>query len=375
MHRKNMNFVWRTAIVAAAMSSTLTIDAPALAQGGPAEPPRADMVVDAAQRRQVINALIRRVDEDYLFPEQARKIDEALSKHERHGDYDTVSGAQKLAETLTTQMQRITPDKHLYVRYSADAIPEQKQDDKPSPAEHAAELAQMKAHNYGIDRVERLPFNIGYLKLEGFLPARDAGAALTSAMNLLADTDALIFDLRDNFGGDQNTVALVASYLFDARTHLNDFYDAKTRRLDQMWTAEYVPGPRFGEGKDVYILTSGQTVSAAEDFSYALKNLKRAVIVGETSAGAAHCGDMVRLNAHFSAMIPSCRPISPITRTDWEGSGVAPDLSVPAKDALKTAQIQELRKMLTAAKSPARAARLRTRLAEVEKQHAEDAAP
>lgn len=327
------------------------------------------MGIDAAQRHHVVDALASHIEAGYLYPQLGQRIGQALRQHETHGDDDAFTQGPQLADALSAQMQKTTPDKHLFVTYSAEALPAGELDDNPSPAEHAAELAQMKAHNYGIDDVRRLPFNIGYLRLEVFLPAKDAGRALTSAMNLLADTDALIIDLRDNHGGDQNTVALIASYLFDKRTHLNDFYYAKGRRLEQMWTSEYVPGPRYGGSKDVYILTGKDTASAAEDFSYDLQHLKRALIVGETTAGAAHCGDMVRLTAHFSAMVPDCRGINPITGTDWEGTGVVPDLKTPANDAFKIAEVHALEKMLNSAERAGKAQHIKARIAEVEATH------
>jgi len=341
----------------------------------PAASPRHGADIDATQRRQIVDALASHIAAGYLNPQLGRRIGQALRQHEARGDDDAFTQGRQLADALSTQMQQVTPDKHLYVTYSAEAIPADRSDDSPSPAERAAELAQMKAHDYGIDDVRRLPFNIGYLRLEVFLPAKDAGDVLTTAMNLLANTDALIIDLRDNHGGDQNTVALIASYLFDKRTHLNDFYYAKGRRLEQMWTSEYVPGPRYGGSKDVYILTNEDTASAAEDFSYDLQHLKRALVVGGTTAGAAHCGDMVRLTAHFSAMVPDCRGINPVTGTDWEGTGVAPDLKVPARDAFETAEIHALRKMLTSAGHSGRAQRIRARIAEVEARHPDGMEP
>ena len=363
----------RAAFPALLLSGISMLPLPSSAQGGP--PAAADAGIDAAQRKAVIDALTRQLDANYLYPDQAKKIDEALHRHDRHGDDDGAIHAQQFADLLTTQMQQVVPDKHLYVMFSDDELPPDNADGKPSAEQHAMEVAQFKAHNFGIDRVERLPFNIGYLNLEVFLPANDAGEALTAAMNLLANTDALIIDLRGNHGGDQNTVALVASYLFDGRTHLNDFYYRKGDRLEQMWTSEYVPGPRYGQGKDVYILTDKESYSGAEDFAYDLQNLKRAVVIGETTAGAAHCGDMVRLDAHFSAMVPDCRGINPVTKGDWEGSGVKPDIAVAAADALRTAQVEALKKMKAAEKSPARVKKIDARIAQLQAVHGDEAAP
>ncbi len=369
MQRRVRARLKRAAVITFLISNTSLSSPMAFAQSG--APAAADMTIDAKERKSLIDELTRRLDADYVYPERAKKIDEALHRHEKRGDYEAVTNAQQFADLLTSQMQQVVPDKHLYVQYSADELPPEAADGNPSPEEHAAEVRQMKVHNYGIDRIERLPFNIGYLSLEVFLPARDAGEALTQAMNLLANTDALIIDLRDNHGGDPNTVALLASYLFDGRTHLNDFYHRKGDRSEQMWTSEYVPGPRFGQNKDVYILMSGESVSAAEDFAYDLQALKRAVIVGQTSGGAANSGDEVRLDAHFSTMVPDSRSINPVTKTNWEGVGVKPDIAASAADAFRAAQIAVLNKMKAEEKNPSRLKRIEARIVEVEGEHGE----
>lgn len=223
----------------------------------------------------------------------------------------------------------------------------------------------MKARNFGVERVERLPFNIGYLDLHGFLPAKAAADTIGAAMTVLTNTDTLIIDLRKNGGGDPATVAMLASYFLDERTHLTDFYYRTGDRTEQMWSSDAVNGARYGQKKDVYILTSKDSFSAAEDFSYVMKNLKRATLVGETTGGGAHPGDVARLSDHFAIFVPNGRVISPITKTDWEGVGVTPDLASTAEDAFKTAQLAILKKIASTEKNPGRLERLNARMAAV----------
>jgi C-terminal processing protease CtpA/Prc len=163
-----------------------------------------------------------------------------------------------------------------------------------------------------------------------------AGAA-TEAMSKVADTDALIIDLRDNGGGQPAMVAYISSYLFDQRTHLNDIWDRRTDRTQEFWTRN-VPGKKYGGTKPVFVLTARRTFSGAEEFSYNLKSLKRATIIGETTGGGAHPVSPHRINSHFTIGVPFARAINPITKTNWEGAGVAPDIKVPASDALETAR-------------------------------------
>ncbi len=186
-------------------------------------------------------------------------------------------------------------------------------------------------------------------------------------MTVLTHTDALIIDLRNNGGGDAGASTLLASYLFDTRTHLGDFYYRQGNRIEQRWSLDVVPGLRYGQRKDVYILTSKDSFSAAEDFAYLLKNLKRATVVGETTGGGANAGADVRLLPHFAAFMPLSRLVSPITKTNWEGVGVTPDLKVCAADALRMAQVTILEKRATLEQDGARLGELRQRIEELNK--------
>jgi C-terminal processing protease CtpA/Prc len=175
----------------------------------------------------------------------------------------------------------------------------------------------------------------------------------------------LIIDLRNNSGGDAAAVTFLASYLFDKRTQLNSFYYREGNRTEQRWTADIVPGPRYGGTKPVYILTSKDTFSAAEDFTYALKNLQRATVVGETTGGGANQGDDKRLLPHFSLFVPLGRVVSPVTKTNWEGVGVTPHVSICAGDALNAAQVAVLTGMAASEKNPEELSRLRERIAQL----------
>jgi C-terminal processing protease CtpA/Prc len=189
--------------------------------------------------------------------------------------------------------------------------------------------------NCGFERAEHLPPNIGYLKFNTFADVAVCAPTAIAAMNFVADSDALILDLRDNNGGGE-MASLIASYLFPAPTHLMDNYDRSSNTTVQDWTWAYVPGKRF-VGKPVFVLTSSATFSAAEAFSYALQTVKRATLVGEATGGGAHMVKQRRIDEHFTLVVPFARSISPITHTNWEGTGVEPDVKVPAAEALTEA--------------------------------------
>ncbi|MBI2381253.1 MAG: S41 family peptidase [Gammaproteobacteria bacterium] len=312
---------------------------------------------------QLIDALTQKLHQGYVYPDKVANIEKALRQHGK--TYAGINDPEKLAEALTAELQQASGDMHLRVSYSPDPIPE-------TTGAQAGEIQAMeremwRAHNFGVSKLERMSFNIGYFKLDAFPPVADAGGMFAASMTVLANTDSLIIDLRENFGGD-HSVSLLSSYFLDQRTHLLDMHwrEAKGPRVEPDWTTDTVAGVKYGEAKDVYILTSKETFSAAEAFSYGLKNLKRATVVGETTGGAAHAGDDVRIAEHFALFLPNGRPVSPVTKGNWEGVGVMPDIRVPAEHALAAAQKAILEKLLKAEKNPERVTRIKARLAELD---------
>jgi len=189
-------------------------------------------------------------------------------------------------------------------------------------------------------------------------------------MTQLADSAALIIDLRRNGGGDPTMVALIAGYLFEKRTHLNDLYWREGQRIEEFWTDENVAGPQYGIKKAIYVLTSKLTFSAAEEFAYDLKALKRATIIGEITGGGANPGGDRRLSANFSAFIPNGRAINPITKSNWEGTGVVPDVLVPSSNALLVAQTVALKALSQGEKDPQKLQILQEQQAELKGQMA-----
>jgi hypothetical protein len=335
----------RAAAAALAVLSWLLAAGPGRAQviiGG--EPPP-DRAIDAAERGEVIDNLLKELDKSYVYPETAKKMEEAIRARQKNGDYDEVASAAAFAKALTDHLQEVSKDKHLRVFVAPGPLPKPGKDG-PTAEERAAMRKRAAARNFGFRKAERLEGNVGYLELEGFMPTEVAGDAAAAAMNFLADTDALIIDLRHNGGGSPDMVALLCSYLFDGRpVHLNDLYFRPDDSTHQWWTLPYVPGKRY-LGKDVYVLTSKRTFSAAEEFTYDLQCLKRATVVGEATGGGAHPGGGRPLNDHFGVFVPSGRAINPVTKADWEGEGVQPDVAVAADRALKTAHLKALRKLL-----------------------------
>jgi len=241
--------------------------------------------LDTSERGQLIPAICSVLQTEYIYPDVASRMVEALQAHAQHGDYASISDGKALAARLTTDLRAISRDGHLGAEYHPEGA--HTDPENWSIADLEGMRTKAERDNFDFRKVERMDGNVGYIELLGFYDAYLAADAASAAMRLVAHTDALIIDLRENQGGEPTGVAFLASFLFDTRTHLDDILVRRGDRLEQYWTSQ-VPGPSFGGQKPVYILTSKTTFSAAEGFSYALRNLKRAVIVGETTGGGAH---------------------------------------------------------------------------------------
>ena len=325
-------------------------------------PPQKDLKIGKAEREATVASAIASLDRYYVFPDKARAIGGTLRAKLAHGDYDAITSAEQLAETLTDDLQDASHDKHLEVRYFEQPIPADLPNDELSPEDQAIELREGKHLNFGFESVDRLHGDIGYLNLHSFQRPQMVGERIAATMTLLADTQALVIDLRKCEGGDPDTVMLLASYFYDRRTHLNDIYFREGARTEQRWTQEVVPGRKYGEARKIYLLTSSDTFSACEDFAYALKNNGRATVIGETTGGGAHPGNHHRLAEHFAMNVPSGRSISPVTHTDWEVVGVKPDIETSANKAQDRAELVAIQQLIAVEKDADWKRRLQHRL-------------
>lgn len=333
-----------------------------------AQPEQPDLTIDAATRTQVIDAILKRLNDSYVFPDVAKKMEQSVREKAAKKEYDQITSAKQFATTLTTDLQAVSKDKHLRVRYSHEAIPERGPRREPTAEEREERKRELTWMNHGFGKVERLRGNIGYLEFFNFADEELGADTVAAAMNFINGTDALIIDMRKNGGGNPAMVALVCSYLFGPEpVHLNDLYWREGNRTDEFWTKKEVAGKRY-LNKDVYVLTSNRTFSGAEEFTYNLKNLKRATIIGETTGGGAHPGGVFRISEHFGMFVPTGRAISPITKTNWEGTGVTPDIAVPADQALHVARITALKKSLTTLKNPGFKAGVEDEIQKLEKE-------
>ena len=306
------------------------------------EPGRLDAVMIAAgegagasqtltpeERARAVRAVATALEQEYVYPEIGAEMAGAVRAGLESGAYDGVESTRDLAQRLTDDLRAISHDRHLGVR--------------PAPAEAARAPEPfgsddaLRRGNFAFKKAEVLDGNVGYIRLDGFVPGEEAERTAAAALAFVAHCDALVFDLRYNGGGSPEMIRFIQSYLFEEPTHLNDMVDREGEVVAEYWTLEEVPGRRFDLEVPVFVLTSDYTFSGGEEFAYNLQNLGRAVVIGEKTGGGAHPVRGVRVGDHLVVGIPFMRARNPISGTNWEGAGVSPDIGVPADEALERA--------------------------------------
>jgi hypothetical protein len=291
--------------------------------------------------RAVVAGAAAKLETFYVYPSRAREAAALLRRNASSGAYDGLRETA-LAQRVTADLGGVLHDKHVRLQYSVDVNPPAKASGNgPSAEEIAAQERLYRELDYGMGRVAHLPGNVGYVDLRYFFQPNDPAPAWTvfdGMVNAVAYSDAIVLDLRRNHGGDPHTIARLLSHFLPAKTHLNDFVergDDDTAKIgDSTYTGD-VPGPRITA--PLYVLTSGETFSGGEECAYDVQALKRGTLIGAVTGGGANPGDTRRIDDHFSIFVPDARARNPITKTNWEGAGVKPDVELPRERALTTA--------------------------------------
>lgn len=301
--------------------------------------------LNLTSRATIINTVCELLTANYVFPDAAIKMSESLKSNLKKGKYNKITDPVQLADALTTDVLAINKDGHLRLEYNPAFFTRQ----QDTVGEEQREIQQQKrdlARNYGFKKTEILNGNIGYLELSGFyaLSKRSKEAALTS-LKFLSNTKAIIIDLRINGGGSPEMVRYLLGYFFDKETHINDFYNRQTNRITEIWTRPDTSQINFTK-MPLYILACDKTASASEEFCYDLQNQHRATIVGNKTGGAAH--PTMELDATNGIVLfnPYARAINPVTKTNWEGIGVKPEINATTEKALEVAHLKILEDLI-----------------------------
>ena len=313
-------------------------------------PDDGSLAAEQLSGREIVTRALALLRANYVFPEVAERAAAAVEVRLEAGEYDQLDEIA-LTDLVTRHLQEVCEDKHLRLRLGGGPPPGRGPEPGPGePKDREARRLAMRQmgrlDNFGIRRIERLDGNVGYLDVRRVAVPANAGPAIAAAMELVAGTYALIIDLRHNHGGSPEGVVFWCSYLLDERpTHLNDIFHADTGETRQFWALPYVPGSRYVD-RPVYVLTSSHTFSGGEDFGYTLQALGRARVIGETTGGGAHPTRPFPISTAVHIAIPFARSVSPVTGTNWQGTGVLPDVAVPEAQAYDTAYATALRHVL-----------------------------
>jgi len=322
MRRQVLMFV---GLVSFALSSTTAMQTP------PTQPVATTPanVIDSNVRHDVVAKLSDALHNNYIFPDVGEKAAQKINAALASGEYDGLSDASAFAARLSSDVAAVAHDKHMSIA-SMSAPP-------PPPPAGASTMPRADA---GITRADKLGGGVGYIEVIGFPPATAFKPTLDKAMLALKGSRALIIDDRRNGGGSPDGVAYLVSFLAPPKktVEINDIVsrvpNTNTLKRERLYSK---PTPISFAGVPVYVLTSKNTFSGGEEFAYDVQTHKLGKIVGEVTGGGANPTGPVDLGHGFMAMIPFGRAENPITKTNWEGRGVQPDVPVPAQDALKTA--------------------------------------
>ena len=307
-------------------------------------------VASAAQCSDVSETIANKLENNYVIPSTATKLSQLIRSKSFITGCNNLQSSEEIAEFMTSELNKIANDRHLSVVYDPQWVNELKTYRSSAQTESFADSRVMETptDNYGFKKVEMLDGNIGYLDIRTFSDSHLGGETLENAMKFLQHADGIIIDLRNNFGGSPFMVTSLASYFFDLDTvHLLTFEQRENGVLSQTqdWTSPYVPGPRFKD-TPLYILTSSNSASAAESFSYAMQSLTRATIVGEVTAGAANARSAEIVNNDYILTLPSARPVDPRTNDNWERKGVKPNIETSSDNALNVAYAEVLNSLI-----------------------------
>jgi retinol-binding protein 3 len=299
----------------------------------------------------LVDSLSSQIKRYYVDKDAADRISRQLAAKEKSGAYDKVSDPHILAAKLTRDVLAVHRDEHFHVEYYPSMVAELTGNIEDVPKLVADRLKQDQGRNFGFRKAEILPGNIGYLEISGFSRLNQySKEAADIALRFFKNTRALIIDLRYGVGGSPDMLTYLAGHFFKTRTHICDIYIRSEHVTLPYWTAPDSSNGRLTE-IPLYILTSYKTFSAAEGLTYALQQLRRAVIIGETTRGGAHTVTYRPLSSGFVSDIPFGKAIDPVTKTNWEGAGITPDIKVSADKAPETAQMKIIENALAKADS------------------------
>lgn len=336
----------------------------ALAPALPAQTPVPPAAVAAVDQKALARDLANRLESQFVYPEQGKRYAAALRAHADQGAYDGLQGAA-LANKLSADLQAVAADAHLRVMFGDTGGPQivimrPPEGAAPPPGAQPGRPPVMvrMAPPPPMEHAGWIAPGIAFVRFNVFRSEPETARAAAEFMASHATAKTIIFDIRTHRGGGLGEMDAIFPWLFAKPTKLlamatrKSVDEAHGSPVEHEPSLRVVPAdPNFVtrehwvqpgadkrlQGAKVFVLTSGFTASAGEHFAGVLKNTGRATLVGATTRGANHFGGEQDLDGGFTVFLPVGRAYDPSTGKDWEGTGIAPNVEVPAEDALTRA--------------------------------------
>lgn len=299
--------------------------------------------LDEAIMEETVRSVARVLSETYIDPSIGKAMADTILDHLSGGVYTAANKTGRLADMLTEDAVAVSRDRHVWIEATNPML-------QQSTYPENRPIEELRRENFHFRKVEVLPGNVGYLKFDMIHDDQEAQDIAANALASVGHCDALIFDLRDNIGGEWGSGRLILSYLFPKNTILSRRFDRGGRLVGTDSTLAELTGRRFDENVLVYVLTGDRTGSAAEAFTFALQQSGRGTVVGQTTVGAGYRCDEVRINPRFILSVSTFRVVSGFTETSFQGIGVIPDISVAEENALETSLEDAKRRIQTQAR-------------------------
>lgn len=285
------------------------------------------------EKEEIIETICNRLNRFYVFPDIATKMEIHIKAKQNAGTFEKIDDPTEFANSITQELRSVCNDKHLTLFFGNNPDLQARKD---KDMKRILGKISRENQNYGLSSVEVLPGNVGYMNIRTLMFYEETKEIISAAMKFLSNANAIIFDIRDNTGGDTKYMTYLFSYFFDKPTHINSIYWRDREHTAEYWTEENIPGEKMTD-IPLYVLINKNTFSGAEEFAYDLQAFKRATIIGEVSAGGANPASSFVVYKDLRISIPLGRAINPVTSTNWEGVGVKPDIEVQPDSVLTTA--------------------------------------
>jgi retinol-binding protein 3 len=307
-------------------------------------------IITEQQKQTIFQKAIELLNENYLFPERVKAIESFIKKKFLNKGYSQFGNLPDFLQEFNKDLEREGNDHHLDVFFGPQRVKQIKRDQQNENKEKVEALSEewlelLKYENFRLRKVERLDGNIGYFQFLNFAPLAPAKESIVAAMNFIRQSSAVVIDLRENGGGNAETMNFLLSYFLKDSLQTGEWRYRKENKIEKTYIPADPAIVKIPDSTPVYILVSNKTSSAAEGFSYILQQFKRAVIVGEQTKGEGNPGKLFIINDSLYIMIPTAESRNAVSGKGIDGIGVTPDIKIDGNKVQDMALL-EINKLL-----------------------------